>query len=55
MSSALIQKVRIRLLDACGTSRGWRRRASRIGLLKEAKNITYDRVHSCWMKERLYE
>ncbi len=52
---ALIQRVRISLLAACGTSRGWRRRADRIGLLKEACNITYDREHLCWVKERLYE
>lgn len=53
VSPELIQRVRISLLAACGTSRGWRRRADRIGLLKEASNLTYDREHLCWVKEHL--
>ncbi len=45
-----VQKLRMRLVDACGTSVGWRRHASRIGLLNGARNITYDWGRSCWIK-----
>lgn len=48
---ALLQKTRIRLLGACGTSPEWRRLARKIGLLKGTNNITYDWGRRCWVKE----
>ena len=49
--SARLQKIRMRLLEICGLSYGWRRRAVRVGLLRGIHNITYDWGRSCWMLE----
>lgn len=46
-----LQKARMRLIEACGTSVGWRRRASKLGLINGVKNITYDWGCSSWTKE----
>lgn len=47
-----VQKIRMRLVEACGTSVSWRRLGRNIGLIDEAKNITYDWNRSCWAKEQ---
>lgn len=49
--SPSIQKMRMRLIEGCGTSIGWRRNASRVGLLKGVNNITYNWGRSHWAKE----
>ena len=46
-----LQKFRMRLVEACGTSLSWRRRAERIGLLNGISNLTYDWDRSCWAQE----
>ena len=50
--SPALQRARMRLVEACGTSLRWRRRASTVGLISGVKNITYDWGRSCWTKEQ---
>ena len=45
------QRVRVGLLRACGTSIGCRRAATRMGLLNDVRNITYDWASCSWIKE----
>lgn len=46
-----VQRLRMQLAGACGTSVDWRRRAIRAGLLKGTNNIAYDWGRCCWVKE----
>lgn len=49
--AAPLHKIRMRLLEACGTSSRWRRLAIQVGLLQNIQNITYDWNRCCWTKE----